>query len=185
MGNDWGMWSPGAERISPYTVILGGRLVEGEDDVFEEEINLFHFLKTRGEEVPFEGFTEEFMADSTYLYPSTRWEKALGDDWADYLSSAENDISDNILRAWCVMINEDLEKLGRRPMDALEIRLYLRPIGTPESGKRYSPIEYAQEGSILRNCFEENEPAEYDYYDEDEYYDEDFEEEGGYYGDEF
>ena len=77
MNNEWGMWSPGAERISPYTVILGWRRNEGDED--DELINLFHFLKT-GEEVPFEGFSEEFLADTTYLYPSTRWEKALGDD---------------------------------------------------------------------------------------------------------
>lgn len=63
MSNQFGMWSPGAERISPYTVFLGGHKREdGEYDVF----NLFHFLKTGGEEIEFDGFTEEFLADTTY-----------------------------------------------------------------------------------------------------------------------
>jgi len=153
MSNSWGMWAPGAERISPYTVIVGGRQrPDGEYDV----INLFHFLKT-GEEIPFEGFTEEFLADTTYLYPSTRWEKALGDDWADYLQNPAYDISDNILQAWCIFINEDLEKLGRPPMDAIEIRIHLRPIGTPESGKRYSDESESHEGSLTLFCFENQE----------------------------
>lgn len=174
MSNDWGMWSPGAERVSPYTVILGGRKRQDGSDGYDV-YNLFHFLKTGGEEIGFDGFTEEFLADTTYLYPSTRWEKALGDDWEDYLSNEDTDISDNILDAWCIFINEDLEKLGRPPMDAIEIRIHLRPIGTPERGKRYSDESEAQEGSIMRFCFEDNEPAEY-YDDEDEYYDDEEEE---------
>ena len=159
MSNSWGMWSPGAERLSPYTVILGGRKQEGTEDEYDI-INLFHFIKN-GEEISFDdGFTEEFLADTTYLYPSTRWEKALGDDWEDYLQTPGYDISENILRAWCVFINEDMAKLGRAPIDAIEIRVYLRPIGTPESGKRYSDEDQAQEGSLSMHCFEDDDDVE-------------------------
>ena len=160
MSKGWGMWSPGAERVSPYTVILGGRKKEGTEDQYDI-VNLFHFLKT-GKEIPFEGFTEEFLADSTYLYPSTRWEKALEDDWQDYLQNPGYDISENILQAWCVFFNEDMAKLGRAPIDAIEIRVYLRRIGTPESGKRYSDEDEAQGGSLTMHCFENNDVEDYD-----------------------
>ena len=152
MTNSWGMWSPGAVRESPYTVIVGGREREnGEFDVFD----LWEFLKS-GNEVEFKGFTEEYLADSTYMYPSTRWEKALGDDWEEYLMTSEYDISENLMKAWCIFINEDLEKMGRPRMDAIEIRVHLRPIGTPESGKRYPPEELSEEGVQTYFCFEDN-----------------------------
>lgn len=167
MTNSWGMWSPGAVRISPYTVILGGR--EREDGKYDA-YDLWEFLKS-GKEVRFKGFTEDYLADSTYLYPSTRWEKALGDDWEEYLMSSEYNISGNLMKAWCIFINEDLEKMGRPPMDAIEIRVHLRPIGTPESGKRYPPVEFAQEGVETYFCFEDNDDDEEEEqveYDEDE-----------------
>jgi hypothetical protein len=94
ISNEWGMWSPGAERVSPYTVILGWRRREGEND---DLINLFEFLKS-GEEVPFEGFSEKFLADTTYLYPSTRWEKALGDDCTYIISKSVGMIVFNVSR---------------------------------------------------------------------------------------
>lgn len=77
--NEFGMWSPGAARIAPWTVILGWRS-EGEDDIWEgENFNLYEFIKS-GREVEFEEFTEDVLDNLTYLYPSTRWEKGLGDD---------------------------------------------------------------------------------------------------------
>jgi hypothetical protein len=172
------MWSPGAVRISPYTVILGGR--EREDGKYDA-YDLWEFLKS-GKEVKFKGFTEDYLADSTYLYPSTRWEKALGDDWEEYLMSSEYNISGNLMKAWCIFINEDLEKMGRPPMDAIEIRVHLRPIGTPESGKRYPPVEFAQEGVETYFCFEDNDDEEEEEqveYDEDEDEDETNQEEDG------
>jgi hypothetical protein len=81
---------------------------------------------------------------------------------ASYLSDENYDISENILTAWCNFINEDLEKLGRPPMDAIEIRLHLRPIGSPESGKRYTPLEHSSEGNLVKLCFPEDDEKEYD-----------------------
>lgn len=64
-------------------------------------------------------------------------------------------------------------------MDAIEIHIHLRPIGTPESGKRYSDEDEAEEGSLMQLCFEENEEAVYHYDDEEEYKGE-YEESGRY-----
>jgi hypothetical protein len=156
--------------------MLGGRKgSDGKYDIFD----LWEFLKS-GKEVEFGGFTEEYLADSTYMYPSTRWEKALGDDWEEYLMSDAYDISDNLLRAWCLFINEDLEKMGRPPMDAIEIRVHLRPIGTPESGKRYPPVQYSQEGVETYWCFEDNDQDESESQIEDVEEDEEDNEEESY-----
>ena len=70
------------------------------------------------------------------------------------------------MTAWCHFINEDLEKLGRPPMDAIEVRLHLRPIGSPESGKRYTPLDRAYEGSHVMLCFAEDEEDREDEADE-------------------
>jgi hypothetical protein len=84
------MWSPGAARISPWTVILGWRS-EGEDDIWEgANFNLYEFIRS-GREVKFEDFTEDVLDNLTYLYPSTRWEKGIGDD-CKHMNEELNDI---------------------------------------------------------------------------------------------
>ncbi len=88
--NEFGMWSPGAARISPWTVILGWRS-EGEDDIWEgANFNLYEFIRS-GREVKFEDFTEDVLDNLTYLYPSTRWEKGIGDD-CKHMNEELNDI---------------------------------------------------------------------------------------------
>lgn len=147
--SDWGMWSPGAARVSPFTVIVGYRFGETEEDV--QDFNLYKFIRT-GEEVPFEGFTDDLLANLTYQYPSTRWENALGDDWESYLvEGSSTDMSDQIGVALCNFVNEDMERLGRDPVDAIEIKVMLREISPPGSKTRY---EEQKDGfEIQYDCF--------------------------------
>lgn len=66
--------------LSTDTVIVGWRKKEGEEDVWEgDSIDLYEFIKT-GKEVEFDEFTDDVLDNLTYKYPSTRWEKGLGDD---------------------------------------------------------------------------------------------------------
>lgn len=68
-----------------YTVIVGWRRAEDEEDIWEgTNFNLYEFIKS-GKEVPFDDFTEEVLDNLTYQYPSSRWEKGLGDD-CEFLS---------------------------------------------------------------------------------------------------
>lgn len=77
------------------------------------------------------------------------------------------------MTAWCHFINEDMAKLGRPRVDAIEIQLHLRAIGSPESGKRYTPVETAKEGSLVTLCFPEKEEDNGDHEEEGmEYQDE-------------
>lgn len=102
-----------------------------------QNFNVYKFLRT-GEEVPFEGFTDDVLANVTYLYPSTRWENALGDDYSSYLlEDGDTDMSDSLSLALCTFLNEDMEKLGRDPVDAIEIKVMLREISPPGSKTRY------------------------------------------------
>jgi len=146
---DWAMWSPGAARVSPFTVIVAHRYDETEEDA--QNFNLYKFLRT-GEEVPFEGFTDDVLANLTYLYPSTRWENALGDDYALYLADGPTDMSDNLLAALCTFINEDMEKLGREAVDAVEIKVHLRGISPPGSKTRYE--EEVDGFDVYFECFD-------------------------------
>jgi hypothetical protein len=60
--------------------MLGWRRDEDEEDIWEgDNFNLYEFIKS-GKEVPFDDFTDDVLDNLTYQYPSTRWEKGLGDD---------------------------------------------------------------------------------------------------------
>lgn len=61
-------------------MIVGWRKDEDEGDVWEgDSIDLYEFIKT-GKEVEFDEFNEDILDNLTYKYPTTRWEKSLGDD---------------------------------------------------------------------------------------------------------
>jgi hypothetical protein len=150
--NYWTMWSPGAFRQSPYTMILGLRNV---DETEESQFNIYHFMRT-GEEIEFEGFSEHVLADFVYQYPSTRWEQAIGDAYESTVMSYS--ISITMGTAMCCFVNEDLAKLGRPPIDGIEIVTHIREIGAPGSNTRYG--EYTENWTRYVSCHEEEEEEE-------------------------
>jgi len=131
--NTWGMWK-GATRYSPYTALVGWRKVEDEWENFD----IFRFIKT-GKEVEFEGFTTDYLEQSTYLYPSARWEKAIADEWETYLfTDDEHGVWHNMGVAMCNFINEDMAKLKLATINEVEIKVHIRGIAPPGSGTRYT-----------------------------------------------
>lgn len=152
--NYWGMWSPSAARESPYTMILGFRNVDEEE---ESQFNIYHFMKT-GEEIEFEGFSEHVLPNFVYQYPSTRWEQALAEQYEETIISEEDSISKTVGTAMCYFVNDDLAKLGRPPIDGIEIITHIHEIGAPGSNKRYG--EYWEEHPRYVSCHEEEEEEE-------------------------
>jgi hypothetical protein len=133
--SNWDMWT-WAPRESPFTMIVGKRHKQSPNSgskVTWEKLNLYRFIKT-GEEVPFEGFTDDILDRFTYQYPTTRWEKGIGDEWETYLPGLVKSMG----RALCTMVNEDLMKKGSRPISSIEFLLHYREILPSGSKDRWS-----------------------------------------------
>lgn len=157
---------------------MGWRRDEDEEDIWEGgNFNLYEFIKS-GKEVPFDDFTDDVLDNLTYQYPSSRWEKGLGDDCKSTFSvsslcetlidshflsfhylpgraylhrkNPDNDIAPTMAAAWCSMVNEDLEAMGRPRIDMVEIRTHRRRIAPPGSARRYA--ETGKEQSRYRFC---------------------------------
>ena len=141
--SNWEMWS-NAPRESPFTMILGWRPppIEGGRDPHDldnwEAMNLYRFMKT-GEEVAFVNFTDDVLDSFTYEYPSTRWEKGIGDEW----STNVRRLADPMGKALCNMVNEDLQSRGGgRPIFFVQIVIHFReimPIGSSKRWKKDDP----------------------------------------------
>jgi hypothetical protein len=133
--SNWDMWT-GAPRESPFTMIVGKRPIESQSSQGKrtwEQLNLYQFIKTR-EEVPFDGFTDDILDRYTYQYPTTRWEKGIGDEWEQYLPGLVKSMG----KALCNMVNEDLIKKGSRPISSIDFLLHYREILPSGSKARWS-----------------------------------------------
>jgi hypothetical protein len=138
VNSNWDMWTS-APRNSPFTMILGWRpKTEGDPEDFEsyEAINLYRFIKTR-DEVLFGTFTDDLLDVFTYEYPSTRWEKGIGDEWEENVPA----LLTTMANALCIMINEDLARLGSRPILYVEFVTHTRGIQPPGGGKRWKDYD--------------------------------------------
>lgn len=136
--SNWDMWT-GAPRSSPFTVILGWRpTMDGDSEDFEsyEAIDLYHFIKTR-DQILFGNFTDDLLDVFTYKYPSTRWEKGIGDEWEENVPALVTTMGN----ALCILINEDLARLGGRPILYVEFVTHTRGIQPPGSGKRWKDYD--------------------------------------------
>jgi hypothetical protein len=132
--SNWGMWLA-APRTCPFTMILGWRpSKEGDPHDFDtwEAMNLYRFMKTR-EEVAFVDFTDDVLDVFTHEYPSTRWEKGIGDEWETNIKGLVKPMG----KALCVMINEDLQSRGGRPIFFVQFAVHLRGILPPGSRERW------------------------------------------------
>ncbi|KAI2504238.1 hypothetical protein MHU86_10165 [Fragilaria crotonensis] len=176
--SDWNMWS-GAPRECPFTMILGWRpSKEGDPQDREtwESLNLYRFIKT-GEEVLFDNFSDELLEGFTHEYPSTRWEKGIGDEWHQFGKALVKPMG----RSLCNMINEDLRKKGAREISFVQFAVHSRHINPPYTKPRWAKASDDDTRTWHVNCKSIDENGENNQDDDEEDEDEEdseIEEEG-------
>jgi hypothetical protein len=172
--SDWNMWSH-APRRCPFTMILGWRpSKEGDPKDREtwESINLYRFIKT-GKEVLFDDFTDDLLEGFTHEYPSTRWEKGIGDEWQTFGKALVKPMG----RALCNMINEDLQKQGAREISFVQFAVHSRRINPPGTRPRWQKASDDDTRTWQVNCKSINTNIDDKVEDEDVDTDEDDDEE--------
>jgi hypothetical protein len=127
--NYWTLWD-GASRAVPFTTITGLRMDKN------DTIDIFNFIKT-GQEVPQQEYTDEFLESSTYMYPTTRWEKGLGDEWRTSFLDSSYGVRNTLSKALCTMVNEDLRGMGRPEIHAIQLAVLTLPVNPHQSEVRF------------------------------------------------
>lgn len=165
--NYWGMWDR-APRLVPFTTIRGWRkrhrttllsedglrqmcFLESSHDGHDfigtekwETVDVFHLIRT-GEELEMKKYSEDYFDYSTYTYPTTRWEKGLGDEWNSYLKGQDGydwTVKETLATALCHMVNEDLARRGTRTLETIEIVVRTQGVSPPFSHTRYTDEGY-------------------------------------------
>jgi len=111
-----------------HTMQLTG--VVDDDDVESVRLDLFHYLKSGGQERK-QDAADYVPHDMTHRYPSPRWERALY-QWAGENSTIR---ARRLAEKLCVLINQDRQE--ESPIREIEVRWPYVRVLPPGSGTRY------------------------------------------------